>query len=104
MSLAQPVVSRRWRKGCLRAPAAQCQGVLLCLQRLLNLPTERQAKLLVSFQSMRCNATACSTPRSRGETLRLGRAKMHKAKLDGSTGCELRVERSKGALGGVLTV
>ena len=66
-SLALPVVSRRWRKGCLRAPAAAVPGSAPVPAETAQShgATGRVAPLFNL-----CAATRCRIPRPRGETLR----------------------------------
>jgi hypothetical protein len=53
-------------KGASVRPPPQCQGVLLCLQRLLSLPTERQAELLLfSIYALQRDGVFHATPTRR---------------------------------------
>ena len=84
-SLALPVVSRRWRKGFLRAPAAAVPGSAPVPAGTAQSPHGATGRVAPLFNL--CAATRCRVPRHAHEAKRFGLAvpKMHKAKLDGST-------------------
>ena len=84
-------------------PPPQCQGVLLCLQRLLNLPTERQAELLLfSIYALQRDAVFHGHEAKRFDARRL--AMRCQSQTRSASMLLSPVERSKRALGGVLTV